>query len=155
MLPSILKKRHKIAVIWPTLLAGLLAAWPFSAVAGIVVDDLITGAGFQAPFLFSWFTIWFFAIGGGIMSNFVKLDVDKEFRAVYIAKPFIGILFSMSTVMYFNGEADPPGAGLAIAALGAAFVGAPLMQGLLIYMTKTDFIPKLLESLHKRLLGGK
>lgn len=155
MLPPMLKCRYRLASLYPYLLVSLLMLWPLSAMAGTALDGFISDRGLQAPFLFSWFTIWFFAIGGGVMSNFVKLDVDKEFRAVYLAKPFIGILFSMSTVMYFNGDIDPPSSGLSIAALGAAFVGAPLMQGLLIYMTKTDFIPKLLASLQSKFMGGK
>lgn len=155
MLRYLFQARHRYSSIVLYLIGSLIMVWPISALAGATLDTIFVETTLQAPFLFSWSTIWFFAIGGGVMSNFVKLDVDNELRAVYIAKPFIGILFSMSAVMYFNEDNNPPGTSLAIAALGAAFVGAPLMQGLLIYITKTDFLPKLFASIQKRILGGK
>lgn len=152
---NFLERRYKFKHIWGFLVVAWLCVLPASAIAGIATTQTLQSLGLQAPFLMSWITVWFFAIGGGVLSNFVKLDVDTDLHWVYVAKPLMGSLLSVSFIMYLNGEADPPDPSFALIALGTAFVGAPLMQGALIYITKSSFLPALFDSIAKKFTGVK
>lgn len=155
MLFKFLERRYKFKRIWVFLVVAWLCVLPASAIAGEAATQTLQSLGLQAPFLMSWITVWFFAIGGGVLSNFVKLDIDADLRWVYVAKPLMGILLAIAFIMYLNGEAEPPDPSFALAALGTAFVGAPLMQGALVYITKNNFLPALFDNIAKKFTGVK
>lgn len=148
---------YKFKKVCPLLVMGLVILWPATVMASQVNQAaiiMLTDLGLGAPFMISWTTIWFFAISGGLMANFVKLDIDQNLRFVYVAKPFIGTILAMAVVMYLNKKVDPPDPAYALTALGAAIIGAPLTQGVLVYLTKTNIIDKVLDYFVGKYLGG-
>lgn len=148
---------YKFKKVCPLLVVSLVILWPATVMASQANQAavmMLTDLGLGAPFMISWTTIWFFAISGGLMANFLKLDIDQNFHFVYIAKPFIGTILAMAVVMYLNENVNPPDPAYAITALGTAIVGAPLTQGVLVYLTKTNIIEKVLNFFVGKYLGG-
>lgn len=92
--------------------------------------------GMTAPFLMSWVPIWIFALAGGGCSLFIKLDkVDIYFRALYFAKPILGMFSSISLCLFVASGAEPPEVILIGYAFAMAFFSAPLLQGALVLLS--------------------
>lgn len=95
--------------------------------------------GMGAPFLISWIPIWIFALAGGIGSNFIKMpEIDKHFRYLLVAKPFLGVCGGIALCLLVSDGSEPPEIALTAYALGAALLSAPILQTVLAVIT----IPK-------------
>ncbi|WP_105245456.1 hypothetical protein [Psychrobacter sp. Marseille-P5312] len=88
--------------------------------------------GMGAPFLVSWIPIWFFALAGGIGANFIKIpEIDKHFRFLMLAKPFLGVFGGISLCVLISDGSDPPQVAMTAYAFVASLLSAPLLQALL------------------------
>ena len=88
--------------------------------------------GMGAPFLVSWVPIWLFALAGGIGANFIKIpDIDKHFRFLLLAKPFLGVFGGISLCVLISDGSDPPQVAMTAYAFVASLLSAPLLQALL------------------------
>lgn len=95
-------------------------------------EVVITHYVLTAPFIPSWISIWFFSLMGGIGALFFKIDsIDREFRLLFIAKPFLGLFGAMAMCLILSGDTDPPEAALSAYGFFAALLSAPLLQALL------------------------
>lgn len=93
---------------------------------------IINKYGIGAPFLTSWIPVWAFALSGGIGSTFFKIEaIDKHFRYLVIAKPFLGLFGAMALCLLLATGSEPPRTVLAFYAFISALLSAPLLQGLL------------------------
>lgn len=88
--------------------------------------------GVGAPFLKSWLPIWIFAAAGGAGSLFFKIDqIDKHFRWLMIAKPFLGLFGALSLCLVLAVGVEPQPPIMSAYAFLAALMSAPLLQALL------------------------
>lgn len=95
--------------------------------------------GMTAPFLISWVPIWVFATAGGVGSIFIKIpEIDKHFRWLLIAKPFLGLFGGISLCLVVTDGSEPPQIALAAYALVVSLLSAPILQMLIAVVT----IPK-------------
>lgn len=111
------------------LMSAATAALPGDAVRAPVV---VNSYGMTAPFLASWASVWFFGLAGGIGACFFKIDaIDKNFRFLFAAKPFLGLFGSLALCLFVSGDADPPPITLSAYAFFASLLSAPILQALL------------------------
>lgn len=95
--------------------------------------------GIGAPFLISWVPIWIFALAGGIGANFIKIpEIDKHFRYLLLAKPFLGLFGGIVLCLFVSDGSEPPQVALTGYAFIASLLSAPILQLLLVVAT----IPK-------------
>lgn len=116
-------------------LFGVLLATMTAAAAQIPADTpipIMNSYGMTAPFLISWLPIWAFAVAGGIGSLFFKIEaIDKNFRFLLIAKPFLGVFGALALCLVLASNTEPPAIALGAYAFIAALLSAPILQGLL------------------------
>lgn len=149
---------YKFKNIYPYLLACLISLWPATVMASHVNTVLLVALsdlGLGVPFTVSWITIWFFALCGGLMANFMKLDLDEKFHFVYLAKPFIGTILGVAVIMQLTKRLAQPDPAYALTALGVALIGAPLTQGALIYISTSNVLTRFFDYLAGKFMGGK
>lgn len=92
--------------------------------------------GMGAPFLVSWIPVWLFALAGGIGANFIKIpDIDKHFRYLMLAKPFLGVFGGITLCLLISDGSEPPQAAMTAYAFIAALLSAPILQALLVVTT--------------------
>lgn len=88
--------------------------------------------GIGAPFLVTWTPIWLFVLAGGIGAIFIKIpEIDKHFRFLMFAKPFLGVFGGMSLCVLISDGSDPPQIAMTAYAFIASLLSAPLLQALL------------------------
>lgn len=92
--------------------------------------------GMGAPFLISWLPVWIFAFAGGLGANFIKIpEIDKHFRYLMIAKPFLGLFGGIALCLLVSDGSEPPQIALTAYALISALLSAPILQGLIAVVT--------------------
>lgn len=95
--------------------------------------------GMGAPFLLSWVPVWIFALVGGIGANFIKIpEIDKHFRYLMLAKPFLGLFGGIALCLLVSDGSEPPQVALTAYGFGAALLSAPILQAVIAVVT----IPK-------------
>ncbi|MGA6101747.1 hypothetical protein ACPESL_06140 [Psychrobacter pocilloporae] len=88
--------------------------------------------GMGAPFLVTWIPVWLFALAGGIGAIFIKIpEIDKHFRFLMFAKPFLGVFGGISLCVLVSDGSDPPQVAMTAYAFLASLLSAPLLQALL------------------------
>lgn len=94
---------------------------------------ILNNYGVGVPFLKSWLPIWVFSTAGGIGSLFFKIDaIDKHFRWLMIAKPFLGLFGALSLCLVLAVGVEPQPPIMSAYAFLAALMSAPLLQALLV-----------------------
>lgn len=92
--------------------------------------------GMGAPFLLSWSPIWVFSLMGGLCANFIKIpEVDKHFRYLMLAKPFLGLCGGIALCLLVSDGSEPPQVALTAYAFGAALLSAPILQSVIAVVT--------------------
>lgn len=105
--------------------------------------------GMGAPFLLSWLPIWIFAFAGGLGANFIKIpEIDKHFRYLLLAKPFLGLFGGIALCLLVSDGSEPPEVALTAYALGAALLSAPILQAAIAVVTIPKNQAGLLNSLN-------
>lgn len=115
-------------------LLALLLLLMTAAVAGTSEppDAVALSASIGAPFLKSWLPIWIFAAAGGAGSLFFKIEaIDKHFRYLMIAKPFLGLFGALSLCLVLASAVEPQPPIMSAYAFVAALLSAPILQALL------------------------
>lgn len=103
-----------------------------NAVVQSLPVPILNSYGMPAPFLKSWIPIWLFGLAGGIGAVFFKIEaIDKHFRSLLIAKPFLGLFGSLALCLLMATGAEPPRTALTAYAFIAALLSAPILQALL------------------------
>lgn len=132
--------RIKKRVLW--LFAAVLSVMTKTAAsanaAQITAETVIVvnRYGMSAPFLMSWIPVWLFALAGGVGANFIKIpDIDKHFRYLMLAKPFLGLFGGLTLCVFISDGGDPPQAAMTGYAFIAALLSAPILQALLVVTT--------------------
>lgn len=125
-------KLHKLALLAFAIIIAMMTV----AVANVDVNVekvvVLNQSGFSAPFLRSWTPIWVFAMAGGIGSMFFKIDdIDKNFRYLLIAKPFLGLFGALTLCLIVTDGNEPPKVALTSYAFLSALLSAPILQALL------------------------
>lgn len=124
--------RLKKRMLW--LLAALLLLMTAAVANTGNVPDAVTisAYGIGVPFLKSWLPIWIFAAAGGTGSLFFKIEaIDKHFRWLMIAKPFLGLFGALSLCLILASAVEPQPPVMSAYAFLAALLSAPLLQALL------------------------
>ncbi|PLT21148.1 hypothetical protein [Psychrobacter sp. MES7-P7E] len=125
------------ALILAIMTTAMAAETPTYITAETVV--VVNKYGMSAPFLMSWLPVWIFALAGGIGANFIKIpEIDKHFRYLMIAKPFLGLFGGIALCLLVSDGSEPPQIALTAYALGAALLSAPILQAAIAVVT----IPK-------------
>lgn len=131
-------KLHKY-MLWVfviTLVAMTSAAAAVPEVPELKAVVVLNKYGMTAPFLISWIPVWVFSLAGGIGSNFFKMpDIDKHFRYLLVAKPFLGVFGGIALCLLVSDGSEPPEISLIAYALGASLLSAPILQGLIAVVT--------------------
>lgn len=126
-------KLHKVTLYVFAIVIGMTGV----AVANVNAQGaetviVLNQSGFSAPFLKSWTPVWIFAMAGGIGSMFFKIDdIDKNFRYLLIAKPFLGLFGALSLCLVMSTGDEPPKVALTAYAFLSALLSAPILQALL------------------------
>ena len=117
-----------------TVMTGAVAAEPTYITAQTVI--VVNKYGMGAPFLISWVPVWIFAFAGGLGANFIKIpEIDKHFRYLMLAKPFLGLFGGLALCLRTSDGSEPPQVALTAYALVAALLSAPILQGLIAVVT--------------------
>lgn len=117
-----------------TVMTGAVAAEPTYITAQTVI--VVNKYGMGAPFLISWVPVWIFAFAGGLGANFIKIpEIDKHFRYLMLAKPFLGLFGGLALCLITSDGSEPPQVALTAYALVAALLSAPILQGLIAVVT--------------------
>lgn len=117
-----------------TVMTGAVAAEPTYITAQTVI--VVNKYGMGAPFLISWVPVWIFAFAGGLGANFIKIpEIDKHFRYLMLAKPFLGLFGGIALCLITSDGSEPPQVALTAYALLAALLSAPILQGLIAVVT--------------------
>ncbi len=124
------------SIIWAFAATLLLMTTALAAQAGPVINAetviVVNKYGMTAPFLLSWAPVWLFAFAGGIGSIFFIIpEIDKHFRHLWIAKPFLGLFGGMSLCLLSANGGEPPEIALTAYALIAGLLSAPILQVLI------------------------
>lgn len=120
-----------------TLMTGAMAAEPTYITAQTVI--VVNKYGMGAPFLISWLPVWIFALAGGVGANFIKIpEIDKHFRYLMVAKPFLGLFGGIALCLLVSDGSEPPQLALTTYAFISALLSAPILQALIVVVT----IPK-------------
>ena len=135
--------RIKKRVLWLFFVALLVMteAMATGATTNITAETVIVvnKYGMTAPFLISWVPTWVFAFSGGLGPNFIKIpEIDKHFRYLLLAKPFLGLFGGIALCLLVSDGSEPPEVALPAYALGASLLSAPILQALIAVVT----IPK-------------
>lgn len=119
------------------MMTGAMAADPTYIRADTVI--VMNKYGMGAPFLISWTPVWVFAMAGGIGANFIKIpEIDKHFRYLLLAKPFLGLFGGIALCLFISDGSEPPKVALTAYALISSLLSAPILQGAIAVAT----IPK-------------
>lgn len=134
--------RIKGQVLWLFALALSVMTKAMAADTTMITAEtviVVNKYGMGAPFLISWLPVWIFALAGGIGANFIKIpEIDKHFRYLLIAKPFLGLFGGIVLCLFVSDGSEPPQIALTGYAFIASLLSAPILQVLLAVVT----IPK-------------
>lgn len=131
------KKTLWVFAIALGIMTSAMASDPIHINAQTVI--VVNKYGMTAPFLISWVPVWVFALGGGLGANFIKVpEIDKHFRYLLVAKPFLGVFGGIALCLLMSDGSEPPDISLTAYALIASLLSAPILQALIAVVT----IPK-------------
>lgn len=117
----------------------LVLAFTTAAVAGVsepIPQPPLNHWGVTAPFLMSWIPIWIFSVIGGVGSIFVKVgNIDSQFRWLYVAKPYLGVLGGLSLCIAMTDGRDPPEVILIAYAGMSSLLAAVILQFFIVLLS--------------------
>ncbi|UNK04709.1 hypothetical protein MN210_10890 [Psychrobacter raelei] len=134
MLKKILTQgiRLKKRMLWVIAIILLITTAAVASTAEPIRTIAANTWGFGVPFLKSWLPIWIFAFAGGVGSLFFKIEqIDKHFRYLLVAKPFLGVFGALSLCLILASAVEPQPPIMSAYAFIAALLSAPILQGLL------------------------
>lgn len=100
-----------------------------------------------------WLPVWLFALFGGISAAFVRVaDIDRRLNQPFFAKIFIGTAAGLALASHINGETTPPPMQIVAIAFTGGLFSAPLLSGLLAYISDQERQNTLFDKAKDKLL---
>ena len=142
-----LKRRVKTSALWVFALMLLMSTVAVAQVGDDTPKLILNSWGMAAPFLLSWLPVWIFCMLGGIGSIFVRVDsIDASFRSLFLAKPFLSVLDSMSLSIAMTDGRDPPEVILSTYAAISSFLSSAILQFVLVLLSSPKNSLKVVNS---------
>lgn len=125
----------KLNRVWWALLLALAIAYPISALAANVANELGMG-GLSPPFTPEWVGVWVFAIAGGVSASFIQIEeIDRYLRfSPTIVKIVMGTFGGMAISSAIGTLTDTPLGAISLFAFIASIVSALICIGFMVYV---------------------